>query len=76
MSSNREEMQPKAMDTSIKVALIGAAATLAAALITAYISCQQQPPVGQEKRRRAAGPTSAEQKDMYYDLSLGLRDDL
>ncbi len=50
MSSHREEMQPKAMDTSIKVALIGAAATLAAALITACISWQQQPSAAQEKR--------------------------
>ncbi len=54
MSSHREEKQPKAMDTNIKVALIGAAATLAAALITAYISWQQQPPVVQEKRAQGA----------------------
>jgi len=50
MPSHSEEKQPKAMDTSIKVALIGAAATLAAALITASIAWQQQPSAAQEKR--------------------------
>ncbi len=54
MSSHREEKQPKAMDTSIKVALIGAGATLAAALITASISWQQQPPVVPDKRAQGA----------------------
>jgi len=50
MSLHREEKQPKAMDTSIKVALIGAAATLVAAVITASVSWQQQPSAAQEKR--------------------------
>jgi len=50
MPSHSEEKQPKAMDTSIKVALIGAAATLAAALITVSIAWQQQPSAAQEKR--------------------------
>jgi len=54
MSLHREEKQPKAMDTSIKVAFIGAAATLVAAVITAYISRQQQPPAAQEKRSQPA----------------------
>jgi hypothetical protein len=54
MSSHREEKQPKAMDTSTKVALIGAAATLAAAVIMASVSCwQQQPSAAQEKRVQA-----------------------
>src|SRR5271157_980864 len=54
MSSHREEKQPKAMDTSTKVALIGAAATLAAAVIMASVSCwQHQPSAAQEKRVQA-----------------------
>jgi len=43
MSSHPEEKLPKVMDTSIKVALIGAVATLAAAVITTTVTWRQQP---------------------------------
>ncbi len=49
MSSHPEEKLPKGMDTSIKVALIGAVATLAAAVITTTVTWRQQPAPTLEK---------------------------
>ena len=64
MSLQSEEKRPKKMDSNVMAALIGATATIAAALITIAMSWQHQPQNDQRKseavaRRDATPSTSA-----------------
>jgi hypothetical protein len=54
MSSQREQKRSEAVEASVKVALIGAAATIAAAVITAAVSWQHQHREVQEKSVQVA----------------------